>query len=86
MAYFEGLIEGNGFSAAVMDVDSDFLGEGMQLVGDIAEIDGVFYGVTGQEAAGTIVVDTEVLTEVGTFDVNGAGVFLLQEDEYYGIE
>jgi hypothetical protein len=86
MAYFEGLIEGNGFSAAVMDVDSDFLGEGLQLVGDIAEIDGVFYCVTGQEAAGTIVVDTEVLTEDGTFDVNGAGVLLLQEYEYYGIE
>ena len=77
-AEFEGEIAGNGFSANITAVE--FEDSDLETVGDIGQLDGVFYGVTGSTAAGTILVDTQVTDGENTYDAAGAGLFVMEEN------
>ena len=84
-AEFDGEIAGNGFSANITDFYSGDLEDAdLEIVGDIGQIDGVFYGVTGSTAAGTILVNTQVTDGDNTYDAAGAGLFVMEEDNFGG--
>ena len=83
-AEFDGEIAGNGFSANITDFYSDDLDDAsLEIVGDIGQIDGVFYGVTGSTAAGTILVNTQVTDGENTYDAAGAGLFVMEEESFF---
>ena len=81
---FEGTIEGNGWTAT--DTDSSFLGGDFEKTDGEIQLDGVFYGSTGQETAGTIVMNVELTEDTIdpdpiVIDAAGVGGFIAYEQE-----
>lgn len=75
---FAGTIEGNGWTAA--DTGSEIFGGDLEIEEGGVQLDGVFYGETGGESAGTILVDTIVGDgEDFSMDVIGVGGFIAGE-------
>jgi hypothetical protein len=84
-AEFSGSISGNGFTAEIDDLTGSLIPEGYEVSENIGQLEGRFYGVTGEEAAGTIVVDVEITDdgeEATTYAVSGGGLFQLNENPY----
>lgn len=83
---FAGEIDGNTWTADATDHTIADIGDDQYDVagGGEFQLDGVFYGATGEETAGTIIVDVEmeVDPDIGdpySFDLTGAGGFVACE-------
>lgn len=92
IASFEGVIMGNGWNADIIEstgaFDSDSydwtdpdlvaLPHNVTLVD--GQLDGVFYGATGEETAGTIITKFIAFDGLDAYDFTGAGYFVACED------
>lgn len=76
---FEGEIAGNGWTATDTG-DTEIFGGDLEIEGGGIQFDGVFYGETGEETAGTIIVDVVIGDgEDFSVDITGVGGFLAWE-------
>lgn len=82
IASFEGVIEGNGWNADIIDPIGAFSWEvtPQDVLEADGQLDGVFYGENGEETAGTIIVEFTAVSNDIEYDLTGAGFFVACED------